>query len=165
MNLKKFSAHLLRAEEETESDMIKKVSLITATAFLLGSTSAIAQNVQEQIVQKLRSEGYTQIEISRSFFGRLRIEAHKDNFERELVVNPRTGVILRDHLELDEEDHKANNSDETDPKKDEDDDRDEEDDREDEDDRDEEDDRDDEDDRDEDDDRDEEDGDDDDEES
>lgn len=57
---------------------------------------AAADDMTSQIVRQLRKQGYKTIRISRTFLGRTRIMAFSANATREIVVNPRTGEILRD---------------------------------------------------------------------
>ncbi len=68
-------------------------------ALVLTASSANAQSAQDRIVQQLQDQGFDQITISRTFLGRIRIEAYSDTHERELVFNPNTGNILRDYWE------------------------------------------------------------------
>jgi hypothetical protein len=55
---------------------------------------------QEQIVAELRAEGYTRIEIRRTLLGRTRITATSPIYDREIILNPATGVIMRDLLRV-----------------------------------------------------------------
>jgi len=74
---------------------------IIALAFLLLTLAAgplAAQGVsRDQIVDQLRDQGYTEIRISQTFLGRTRIVAFSDEYRREIVFNPATGVIMRDY--------------------------------------------------------------------
>jgi hypothetical protein len=54
----------------------------------------------EAIVAELREQGYRQIEIRRTLLGRTRIIATSPNYNREIVLNPSTGVILRDLIRV-----------------------------------------------------------------
>ena len=56
---------------------------------------AILQTVQD-LVEQLTADGFTYIEISRTFLGRARIIAYSATEIREIVINPTTGEILRD---------------------------------------------------------------------
>lgn len=60
------------------------------------SGPASATERVDQIVQALRREGYTRIEISRTWLGRTRILASGGSGQREIVVQPATGEVLRD---------------------------------------------------------------------
>ena len=57
---------------------------------------ASAEAVAEAIVRQLRALGYSEFDVSRTFLGRERIVARSKTRSREIVVNPRTGEILRD---------------------------------------------------------------------
>ena len=73
---------------------------------LLFAGPAIAQtrSVQDQIVSQLEQQGFSEIELSRTFLGRIRIEAYSDTLVRELVFNPTTGEILRDYWQARDDD-------------------------------------------------------------
>ena len=62
-----------------------------------------AQTIQDQVVSQLKAQGYDSIRVSRTLLGRTRIIADSDESRREIVVNPRTGEILRDFWKLKEE--------------------------------------------------------------
>jgi hypothetical protein len=47
-------------------------------------------------VAQLRAEGYEDIEVGRTWLGRIRIVAEKDEIEREIILNRATGEVLRD---------------------------------------------------------------------
>jgi uncharacterized membrane protein YgcG len=70
-------------------------------ALVLAASSASAQSgVVGSIIDALRTEGYGQIDVSKTLLGRTRIEATGSGKHREIVVNPATGEILRDYWEL-----------------------------------------------------------------
>lgn len=71
----------------------------TLFLLLIAAAPATAQSVQDQIVSQLRSQGFDQIELSRTFLGRIRVVAVSDTLERELVFNATTGEILLDYWE------------------------------------------------------------------
>ena len=66
---------------------------------LLVSKPVSAQSVIDQITGQLRAQGFSKIEVSDTWLGRARIEAKSRDWEREIIVNPRTGEILRDYSE------------------------------------------------------------------
>ncbi len=76
--------------------MMRKLILIVG---LLFAVPAVAQSksVQEQIIEQLAQQGFSEIEVARTFLGRIRIQAYSDTLVRELVFNPVTGEILRDY--------------------------------------------------------------------
>ena len=77
--------------------------------FCIGCTLAMpatAAPTIEEIISQLESQGYRDVTVSRTWLGRIRIEAESGTHEREIVFNQRTGEILRDFWEEleDEED-------------------------------------------------------------
>jgi hypothetical protein len=56
-----------------------------------------AATSEETIVNELREQGFTRVEIRRTLLGRTRIIATSPAYEREIVINPASGVILRDY--------------------------------------------------------------------
>lgn len=76
--------------------MDRRKFLVLVTAFSLTGTMPAWADKQDDIVERLVEAGFGQIEITRTLLGRVRIVATKGNVRRELVINPRTGEILRD---------------------------------------------------------------------
>ena len=72
-------------------------AFLLCMALLLLPDPAQAGEVEEAIISQLQDQGFHDIEVSRTFLGRSRIKAERGDLEREIVVNPRTGVILRDY--------------------------------------------------------------------
>ncbi len=58
---------------------------------------AIADGMVDTLVVQLRRQGYGSIDISRTWLGRTRILAISNTYRREIILNPRTGEILRDY--------------------------------------------------------------------
>ena len=59
----------------------------------------------QEIVAQLQIMGYERFTIGRTLLGRIRIFAElPDDDSREIIVNPRTGEILRDYVDGDGED-------------------------------------------------------------
>ncbi len=75
--------------------MASKITL--AMAIVLAGGPLWGQELQNNIVSQLQSQGFTRIEINRTFLGRTRIVATRKNLWREIVINPSTGMILRDY--------------------------------------------------------------------
>ncbi len=77
-------------------------NLIRATflSLALSAGAAFANGVMDVIVGDLRAQGYQQIDISRTLLGRTRIEAKSKTYLREIILDPRTGEILRDYWEV-----------------------------------------------------------------
>ena len=77
--------------------MLKRV-LIICLLFAAPPALADAERVREYIVRELREDGYSSIRMSRTWLGRMRFVAETSDRRREIVVNPATGVILRDYI-------------------------------------------------------------------
>jgi len=60
-------------------------------------SSAVAQSAENAVVQQLSRQGYGDIRVGHTLLGRARITGERNGVSREIVVNPRTGEILRDY--------------------------------------------------------------------
>lgn len=60
------------------------------------ASPCFASDFQDEIVASLRAQGYGQITVEVTLLGRVKITAVKLSNQREIVINPRTGEILRD---------------------------------------------------------------------
>lgn len=56
-----------------------------------------AQGLKDVVVASMVNDGFTDISISRTLLGRIRIVAVRDGRMREVVLNPSTQNILRDY--------------------------------------------------------------------
>ena len=82
--------------------MKRRHFLAAATAFALCAAGPLAaQTAEERAIAQLRQQGYERFRVSRTMLGRVRILATGPAGEREIVLNPGTGAVLRDHLERD----------------------------------------------------------------
>lgn len=80
--------------------MKRRDFILAATALVaMFPTASSAQTAEEDIVQMLRQAGYTDIRVSRTFLGRLRITAKGPKGKREIILNPSNGTILRDYTD------------------------------------------------------------------
>lgn len=80
--------------------MLKRLLLVLAIALAPIPASADIDSVRDRIVQELREDGYYEIRMNRTWLSRLRFVATRDDAVREIVVNPNTGVILRDYVKF-----------------------------------------------------------------
>lgn len=64
---------------------------------MLAALPAGAGTLEQELTQQLQSQGYGQVQASRTWLGRLRLQARSGDLMREIVVNPNTGEILRDY--------------------------------------------------------------------
>ena len=80
------------------------ISIVTAA--LVCAPTLLFADVGDAVVRQLRAQGYTSIEVSRTWLGRIQIEAKRSREEREIILNRKTGEILRDysHMESDDDD-------------------------------------------------------------
>jgi hypothetical protein len=68
-----------------------------AATFLLSGVVAFAQTPGTQpMIDALRAQGFTDIEIGRPQGGKLTVEAHRQGVERTLVYDVQTGRLLSD---------------------------------------------------------------------
>ncbi|PFG63511.1 hypothetical protein AXZ77_2118 [Thioclava sp. ES.031] len=74
-----------------------------AIAALIGALSvpvapglARAETASEAVTRQLKSYGYQNIDVHRTLLGRVRITGTRKGVEREIVIDPRSGEILRD---------------------------------------------------------------------
>lgn len=76
--------------------------------FLFGAPGHLAaQTFQESITSQLEAQGFSRMTASRTWLGRVRLVAYRDDLRREIVFNPQTGEILRDYWRtIDDEDEK-----------------------------------------------------------
>ena len=65
---------------------------------MVAPAAASPDEVRARIVAELREEGYSEIRVSRTLLGRMRFLAETGDRQREIVVNPATGLILRDYI-------------------------------------------------------------------
>lgn len=77
--------------------MNRRVFLVSSAGALLLATGASAAPPEEQIARSLRGEGFQITSQRRTFLGRVRFKAVRGNAEREVVVDPASGEILRDY--------------------------------------------------------------------
>ena len=73
------------------------IGLAAVAGAQIGACSAVfAAGLVDQIVADLRKQGFGNFEIERTWLGRTRILAERNNARREIILNPNTGEILRD---------------------------------------------------------------------
>ncbi len=77
--------------------MNRRKFILTACSAALVPALAQADEIQDAIVRELGAQGYTHVKISRTWLGRLRFVATSESREREIIINARTGEILRDY--------------------------------------------------------------------
>ena len=63
---------------------------------LAAAGPSLAEGVVDSIIRQLRRQGFRSVVEERTLLGRVRIYAERKDGSREIIVNPRTGEILRD---------------------------------------------------------------------
>lgn len=76
--------------------MDRRTFLATSLAGLLAAGPALAASFQDEVVAQLKKQGFGSIRVQRTLLGRVRILASRGDGQREIILNPRTGEILRD---------------------------------------------------------------------
>ncbi|GAB4388951.1 hypothetical protein [Albidovulum sp.] len=80
--------------------MNRRVFVIAAACCLTTAPAFAAAGDAEEIVrQQLAELGFTVTSRSRTWLGRVRLEAVRGPLHREVVINPASGEILRDYTE------------------------------------------------------------------
>ena len=104
---------------------VRRVAIFAALLACLGlfSGGASAQTQTrmpvDRVVEALSTMGFEVESISRTWLGRIRIEASNGRVSRELIVNRVTGEVLRDDWEDDDHDDNDDDNDDEDDDKDE----------------------------------------------
>jgi uncharacterized membrane protein YgcG len=70
--------------------------LILGLVAVLAAGPVSAQSLADRVTRDLERQGMTSIETSRTLLGRTRIVGTGPEGRREVILNPRTGEILRD---------------------------------------------------------------------
>ncbi len=83
--------------------MVKTIPPVLAVASLCLAAPVFADRRVDAITRQLADQGFGEIKVSRTFLGRVRVEALREGREREIIFNPRTGEILRDYWDVDSE--------------------------------------------------------------
>ncbi len=76
--------------------MKRRLFLTLALGAVWAGSAAFAQSFTDSVVDQLRRQGFARINVDRTFLGRTRIVASGKGGQREIILNPRTGEILRD---------------------------------------------------------------------
>lgn len=79
---------------------VKPIAAAVVLATAPMTALAQAQDIVAAISSQLRAQGYDEIVVGRTLLGRSRILATSSEYRREIIVNPRTGEILRDYWSL-----------------------------------------------------------------
>lgn len=69
---------------------------LTATSATLVTGAAFAASYADAVIAQLTRQGFYNIGVETTWLGRVRIVADRGDGKREIILNPRTGEILRD---------------------------------------------------------------------
>ena len=70
--------------------------LTAASTLVLTGAAAFAATYTDAVVSQLTKQGFYTIAVQTTLLGRVRILADRGDGQREIILNPRTGEILRD---------------------------------------------------------------------
>lgn len=76
--------------------MTRRLFLACGWAACCFSGVALADGFSDSVVSQLRQQGYDRISVERTLLGRTQIVGSGNGGRREIILNPRTGEILRD---------------------------------------------------------------------
>lgn len=76
--------------------MMARIVMGALVVGALGGSPAFAEGYADSIVRQLQAQGFSKIETEQTWLGRTRIMAEGSQGQREIIVNPITGEILRD---------------------------------------------------------------------
>jgi hypothetical protein len=71
--------------------------LLFALALSLAASPVLAADVVSAWIRQLSLDGYEEMTVSRTWLGRTRIVAERGEVHREIILNTRTGEVLRDY--------------------------------------------------------------------
>ncbi len=76
--------------------MINRRVLIASVLAAMLAHPAAAASFEDVLLGQLRGLGFADISVEHTLLGRTRLLARRDDGTREIILNPRTGEILRD---------------------------------------------------------------------
>lgn len=88
--------------------MKRRVFLLTSIGAALCASSALATVAPEdQVARSLKNDGFSIVSQRRTLLGRVRFVATRGTTEREVVLDPSSGEILRDYSRVSEGDRES----------------------------------------------------------
>lgn len=88
----------MKALSASLSGLLLALMLALTPAAPAAAQQGPADDIGSLLVRQLQDQGYSGIQVGHTLLGRLRIVAQLDGMQREIVINPYTGEILRDYL-------------------------------------------------------------------
>jgi hypothetical protein len=77
-------------------NMKRRLFLALAVAAVAAFPAAAAAGFEDALLGQLRGLGFSKISVEHTLLGRTRLVAERADGTREIILNPRTGEILRD---------------------------------------------------------------------
>lgn len=82
--------------DDLKMTMSRRGLLVSLVALGVGMAGPARADAAADVVRQLRALGYTDFDVRRTLLGRVQIVATSATRRREIILNPRTGEILRD---------------------------------------------------------------------
>ena len=70
--------------------------MTAASGLMMTGVAALAATYTDAVVSQLTKQGFYNIAVQTTLLGRVRILADRGDGQREIILNPRTGEVLRD---------------------------------------------------------------------
>ena len=81
---------------------------IIVLLLLFSSSIAYAATYEDELIAHMKGQGFVLVERESTWLGRISLEFRSNTHEREIILNPNNGAILRDYKErLDEDDEEV----------------------------------------------------------
>ncbi len=77
--------------------MNRRVFILASAGFIALGQGAVAAPAEDQVARAISGQGFRITSRKRTFLGRVRFTAVRGNVEREVVVDPSSGEVLRDY--------------------------------------------------------------------
>ncbi len=78
--------------------MDRRFFLTICAGALVSAAPAFAGTFEDAVIKQLKAQGFRRITVEKTLLGRVRIVSFSSGKRREIVLNPRTGEVLRDVL-------------------------------------------------------------------
>lgn len=85
------------------TEMRRRDLFAVGLALAAGATAAratVTDPLVVSLIDDLKRQGYKDFDVSQTWLGRVRIVARMNGVVRELIIDPRTGEILRDYQDV-----------------------------------------------------------------
>lgn len=86
------------------------LNMLAGTMVVATSVPAFASDPVQAAIARLQAEGFRKIAAERTFLGRVRITAERRGQSREVVLDPRSGEVLRDLTRVSDSDGSGSGS-------------------------------------------------------